>query len=280
MPELPEVELIRRGLLENLKGSEFLGVEVYEPSLVIIEGNRQEKAEFCEEYLNRNLKGKKLKDALRKGKLIALEFEDELFLLFHLKMTGSLVLTKEPLPSEKHERLRFFFSSHVLSFSDKRKFGFVELLNSDSLKKRFNNLGKDALNDITSVEELKSVLTGRKTEIKKLLLDQTKISGIGNAYASEILYEAGILPLRAAGSLNDSEVIALYRAMKKKLDEGIKSGGLTLRDFKDSSGKKGRFQEKLAVYSRQGKACKRCGFLVKKVKHSGRSTYFCPSCQK
>lgn len=280
MPELPEVELIRRGLLENLKGNVLLKTEVYEPYLVVLNKKRQESAEYCEDYLNRNLKGKTVTDITRKGKLIAIQFDDDVSLLFHLKMTGSLVLKRDLHPVERYERVRFFFSNFILSFSDKRKFGFVELLPRDLLVERFGKLGRDALNELLSPDELKAIVRSSRMEIKKLLMDQTRISGIGNAYASEILHEAGILPTRSARSLNESEINALFQAIKNKLRQGIESGGLTLRDFRDSSGKEGRFQEKLAVYSREGEACSKCGFKIRKIRHSGRSTFFCPSCQK
>ncbi len=281
MPELPEVEIVRRQLESSLVGRIFREIIVSEPYSVIISGRRSDNALDAQKQLKSVFSEKELKSIQRKGKILILDFGD-VFLVVHLKMTGRLLLEDPFSPPKKYERLRILFSGNIaLVFEDKRKFGYFRVLPSiESLRKRLKNYGPDALKDLSSEKELRKLLKTRKKAIKRVLVDQNILSGIGNAYADEILFEARINPFRRASELSDSEVKRLFLAIKKKLEEGIRTGGLTLRDYVDSHGKRGSFQEGLKVYGREGKGCIHCGKVISREKSGGRSTYFCQRCQK
>lgn len=283
MPELPEVEIIRRTLQEKVSGKKIVGVSVYDPSVLVLNKKRFKDREKVEKFLKKHLIGFQINQILRKGKYLFFSLNNQFDVLFHLKMTGKLSIRdffNETTDEFKYLRLLISLDSFELLFFDKRKFGYIEVLSKEEKEKKLEMLGKDALLEINSPFVLEEILKKEKRALKKVLLDQTRIAGIGNVYADEILYKAGISPLRPANSLKKAEISRLYKAMKEKLNLGISAGGLTLRDYENPLGEKGKFQEMLEVYRRKDEGCKKCGSRILKTKLSGRSTYFCPSCQR
>jgi formamidopyrimidine-DNA glycosylase len=282
LPELPEVELIRIGIEKNLLNQKLLRIHVNEPFSVLCNGSRMKDREYAEKVLNGILRGKILKKCQRKGKLLILGFNEEIYLTIHLKMTGNLIIESySEGENQKHRRIIFEFEKEKMIFKDVRKFGYVEVISGiENLEKKLHALGPDALTELSDTKMLKFQLQRSSMPIKKFLLAQNYISGIGNAYADEILFEAGISPKKPANTLSYSEIRKLFKAIKTKLEEGISSGGLTLRDYRNLYGNRGRFQERLNVYNRLGQSCSKCGSSIERIKISGRSSFFCSSCQK
>jgi formamidopyrimidine-DNA glycosylase len=281
MPELPEVELIRRAIQAKLIGKRLISIQVIEPYSILFQGQRLQNKLDAEELFAKTLIGRSIDRVERRGKYIVFFFTD-FALIVHLKMTGSLILRHEccnPLES-RFLRVSLIFEDVALDFYDVRKFGFLEITSIEKATKKISRLGPDALEDLCDPDQLGNLLKQSRKELKKFLLDQQKIAGIGNAYADEILFEAGLSPLRPANSLTQEEVRVLFETIKKKLEEGIESGGLTLRNYVNAFGKPGGFREKLKVYGRAGLDCVRCGQKIEKTKASGRSIHYCPSCQR
>lgn len=280
MPELPEVEIVRQILEKELLGENILSVSVFDPFVVLIQGRRQKTKQFSEDYLNKRLSGKKVKNVLRKGKLLFLELDSGVYLTFHLKMTGSIIVARRKPKRGKHLRITIKFKEKYLQFYDVRRFGYVEVCTEEDLKKKLSKMGPDALYELDSSEELYKMLSRSHLSVKKFLLDQSKIAGIGNAYADEILYEARILPFREASKISRDEAKRLFLAIKRKLQEGIEKGGLTIRNYRNAYGKEGSFQNHLLVYGKAGNPCISCGSTIVKSSIGGRSTHFCSRCQK
>lgn len=276
MPELPEVETIRRGLEKNFVGKKFSDLEILSSKSFIGDP--------------KILIDKKIKLISRQGKQIVIHLSDNHLLIIHLKMTGQLIV---PLSSKgdnrgilypnKHTRLIFTFSDHSkLFFNDLRKFGWIRLIESKDLPDLQKNLGIDLLDKNFSLDYFFSELKKSKKPIKSVLLDQTKFAGIGNIYASEALFLAKINPLKPADKISFSEAKKLYSSVLKVIRESIKHGGSTARDkgYLQSTGKPGTHQNYFRVYQREGESCFNCKGVVKRIKISGRSTFYCPSCQK
>lgn len=200
--------------------------------------------------------------------------------MVHMKMTGSLIFNAKKSLLKPYLRVILSFENDELGFYDIRKFGYLEITSHFKAWQKLGRLGLDALNELKDAEDLFKLLRSSRKELKKFLLDQHKIAGIGNAYADEILYESGLSPFRPANSLSKQEAVILLNAIKKKLKQGIASGGLTIRNYVNASGRPGNFQEKLMVYGKAGSDCKRCGNRIIRVKFSGRSTHYCSGCQR
>lgn len=253
MPELPELETIVRGL-RALVGAELIGYEALDPKIA------------------RGLEGLTLPNGIlgvrRRGKYIILQLCGQL-LIVHLRLTGRLILSDRPLDGA---RLHLFSSKGVLSLEDRRGFATVEI--ADRFRKE---LGPEPFGDLSW---LRGALRGSRRPIKLWLLDQRNIAGIGNIYASEILFRAGIDPRRAAGSLGPEEVERLAEAIPALLSEAIAAGGTTFSDYRDSQGRPGSFQASLKVYRRAGKPCPNCGAPIQRISLGGRSTFLCPRCQR
>lgn len=298
MPELPEVETIRRDLVQHIKGESIKNAKLITSKTV------RNQAVFFVNYL----KNRKVKDITRRGKLLVFELEhkrgekENKFMLIHLKMTGQLIFVKGKnslagghslsdksfekaiggaLPN-KHTRVIFYFSSSsILFFNDLRRFGYVEIVDKKKLDKiLLENYGPEPLTLGLTVDYLQNIFKNRTANIKSILLNQKLIAGLGNIYVDEALFLAKIKPERLGKSLGKDEIKRLHHAINNVIEKAIYNRGTTFNNYVDSQGKKGGFVSFLQVYGRGNKACYRCGELIKKVKLAGRGTHYCPNCQK
>jgi formamidopyrimidine-DNA glycosylase len=270
MPELPEVETIRRSLLPLAVGARITNVTVRERRL-----RRRIASDFEERVRDRCIR-----DIRRRGKYLLFDLEPSATLLVHLGMSGALELRARGLPTRPHDHLRIALDTGAdLVFNDPRRFGLVRL-GDDSNFAELHNVGPDPLSEHWSAEHLRALTRHRRLPIKNLLMDQRAIGGIGNIYASEMLYRAGIRPRRRAGTLTRRELEALTVAMQAVLNEALQLGGSSISDFRDGTGRPGHFQLRLAVYQREGQPCLRCASAIKRLVLSGRSSFYCPRCQR
>ena len=266
MPELPEVETIVRELRRYILGKTVAAVRLFWPRSV--EGSAVE--------FRRRLKGMTIAALFRRGKYIGLESADGTFFTIHLRMTGKLVL-ELAAADRKHLRVQFtFLDGTTLHFVDVRKFGRMRLwpCRGESCPE----LGPEPLRRATVLAALHGLKTARP--IKSVLLDQTILAGIGNIYADEALFAAGIHPRRPASGLNDKEIESLSRSVPHVLHAAISRRGTTLRNYRTVEDRSGENQEHLNVYGRAGQSCFTCGTSIEKIRISGRSSHFCPRCQK
>lgn len=273
MPELPEVESIRLSLAKHALGRKILDVNVlWAPAAVSLPGK-----DFTE-----LLKERVIESAGRRGKYLLIHLSGYLTMIIHFRMTGRLVYYPEKQPIAKHTHIVFILDEGELHYSDTRKFGRVQLVSTHKALKvpSLAKLGPEPLDEDFTFAEFGHCLGPKKKNIKASLLDQTVIAGLGNIYADEALFRAGIYPGKDTNSLKVSEVILLYNSICEVLTEGIEAGGTSFRDYRDADGKKGSFQQNLMVYGRGGKTCNKCGELLAKEKIAGRTTVYCPSCQK
>ncbi len=270
MPELPEVEIIKRGLEKELVGQKLRKIEI-----------------FNSDYIFKNAKnintltGTKLTSIERKGKYLIFLFEKE-FLLFHLSLTGFFLLNFQDnvfKQQEKHLILGFDFERHKLSYFDIRKFGKIKKGNIRDISniKELKELGKDAME--ISFDEFRTILSRKNRNIKNLLMDQKIISGLGNIYANELLFRAKINPFKFSKDLKEEEIEKLFFEMKKLLEEAIELGGSSIRNYVDVKGRKGRFQEKFLVYGKRNQPCSECGRPIRYKKIGQRGTFYCDNCQ-
>lgn len=267
MPELPEVETIRRQAQRLLVGQTIKQVEVKRAS--IVRGDLG------------MLAGRKISAVRRFAKLLVLDFSGGWSLAIHLKMTGRLAVFANPGGFFPHTHVVFTLSNgKFLTFSDMRRFGYVQMVRTDKVAdlKFVKSLAKEPLSELT-LSDFASLLSRSHRPIKLLLLDQTKIAGIGNIYDCEALWTARIHPLRPANSLIQSEIKRLLAAIEMVLTEGIKRGGASDNTYRDLHGEKGHYQDYFKVYQQQGKPCKRDGTPIKRIALGGRGTFFCPRCQ-
>ncbi len=273
MPELPEVETIKRSLEKKLLGTVITEVKIYLPKVIRL----QTQNAFIQQ-----IAGKKIIGLGRRGKYLLIHLSENLTLVIHLRMTGRLVYTP-PCTPEKHTHAVFVLDSGFeLHFNDTRQFGKIILSPSNELDAvpGLKDLGIEPLDENFDKNVFRRDLRRRRAKIKSLLLDQTFIAGLGNIYVDEALHRARINPQRIAASLKPREVTNLYHAIRKVLREGIKNRGTTFRDYVDGDGRMGNYQGLLRVYSREGQPCLNCETEIKRMKLSGRSSYFCPRCQK
>ncbi len=265
MPELPEVETVVRQLGPRLEGRTVRALEVYDSKLTLEREPR--------------LAGRPVEQVLRVGKQAALGLggPEPLWLVVHLRMTGRLIWEDQPGERDRHLRARLRLDRGAVAFLDSRRFGTLRLVSS---LREVWPAGLDPFAPEFDREELARLLHGSLTPIKPWLLRQDRLVGIGNIYASEILFEAGIDPHRRAGELRPEEVPALYRSIIAILLLAIDFNGTTFSDYQDASGRAGAFQELLAVYGREGRPCRRCPGTVQRIVQAQRSTFFCPCCQR
>jgi len=271
MPELPEVETIRRRLAPLVEGRTLRTLDVLD-------------AKWC-----RPLHPRELRDALegrvverlsRRGKYLIWEAQDEVYLLMHLRMTGTVLY--DPPPTTLYTRVRFELDDgHELTFCDPRRFGTGELALGYPALEEFldERLGVEPLGSDFTTEHLYLQTRKRRTPIKALLLDQRRVAGVGNIYANEALFRARIHPLRSAGVLKRRQVAALRDAIVASLEAGLGAGGASIDDFRHPDGVKGAFQDEFLVHSREGEPCTICGTPVRKFVAAGRGTYACEKCQ-
>jgi len=266
MPELPEVETIKRELKQALIGKKITGVIVNNPTVI-----REPKRE---DFI-RALRGATIKNILRKAKVLILEFSNGKSLVIHLRMTGQLVYPGD----NKKSRVTFKLSGgKMLDFNDQRLFAQLRLLDDWRSLKFIQNLGPEPFE--LSLGQFNNMLASKKTKIKPLLMDQAFISGIGNLYAAESLFKAKIHPGRPAQSLSGKEKEALFKKIQEVLREAIRHGGSSVDDYVRLSGKSGGYARYHKVYARQEKPCFICRTPIKRINLGGRGTYFCPRCQR
>jgi formamidopyrimidine-DNA glycosylase len=274
MPELPEVETVRRTLEPKLAGLKFTDVQILMPKVI----KTPDLEHFKEIILD-----KKISKINRRGKYLLLHLSEKYILLVHLRMTGRLTYSEKDAPVAKHTHVIFTLSDGCqLRFNDTRQFGRLWLVPTASLEdlSGFKDLGVEPLDEQFTRDYLKKELRRRHTRIKPLLLDQTFIAGLGNIYTDEALHRAKINPERLATTLTPREIAHLYRAIREVLQEGIENRGTTVRDFIDGNGRAGSYQKLLRVYSREGEPCPNCNRNIVRKKVGGRSSYYCPFCQK
>jgi formamidopyrimidine-DNA glycosylase len=270
MPELPEVETIVRGLDRLLRGKTIASATVMMAKIVSPEPPRFEEA----------LRGEQIASVGRRGKMVVVELTSRRCLLVHLRMTGRLIVqeacARDPEPYTK-VLLRYTDDSR-LCFADIRQFGRMRLVEPED--KWASDVGIEPLSEEFSVEWLATLLRGRTTPIKVFLLDQRHVAGLGNIYACEALWEAGIPPSRPAGSISREGRQHLHAAIRDVLERAITLRGTSIDDYVDAEGAKGGFQNQLKVYGRDGQPCLRCGRMVQRIVLAQRGTWWCPGCQK
>jgi len=274
VPELPEVETIRRRLEPGLVGRTFEHVEIVDPRLTRPEPPEVVAAE---------LQGERVHGLGRRGKYLIVEFESGRHLLIHLRMTGNV---QHPaaggFDADPYRRavVRLDDGSDV-AYRDVRRFGTWELLEPGELEDYFaaRRLGGEPLDRAFTTASLERAFANRRAPVKAALLDQRAAAGVGNIYADEALWRARIHPLRPAGSLSRKELAALRTALRQVLQTGIARQGATLRDYRAPDGAQGSMQDRFRVYGRAGEPCPRCGAPIDKIRAGGRGTWFCSACQ-
>ncbi len=271
MPELPEVETTKRGIAAALIGQSITSVWYSGKNL---------RYPVSQELLS--LSGIKITDVTRRAKYLVISLENQCHLLFHLGMSGMMRLQTAPYQAIKHDHLLVQIASGIcLVFHDPRRFGCVLWVEGDvNQHPMVKKLGPEPLGPTFNASYLKQQAAQKKVSVKSFIMNNDVVVGVGNIYASEALFQAGIHPHRQAHRISKTRYQALVNSIQKVLREAIKAGGTTLKDFHDSQGKPGYFQQELLVYGRENKPCVRCQINVKKVKTGQRSTYFCPQCQR
>jgi formamidopyrimidine-DNA glycosylase len=284
VPELPEVETIRRQLEPELRGRRVEELEVLDPRWTRPVAPRK---------LERRVGGRKIVALRRRGKYLLLDLEQGVTLVMHLRMTGNLLLVDEgdlvapPASSDllpvgdPYLRARFVLDDgRELRFSDARRFGEAFLLPTERVEERFSGrLGIEPLSKEFTAGAIERIAAGRRAPLKSFLLDQTGIAGLGNIYADEALFRAELHPLSPAGSMRRAHAEALREGVIETLLAGIGGGGASIDDYLDSRGRRGSMQDEFLVHTREGRPCPRCGTAIRRILVAGRSTYFCPNCQ-
>lgn len=275
MPELPEVETVRRGLQTALAGRQITAVRILRPESVAY----PQPALF-----SRLLSGRRFLNAERRGKYLIFRLSEDTDLVSHLRMSGRFLLVARQANAEPHWRVRMQLDNDEdLVFEDMRVFGRLWLISTGEdvlqIVSGLKSLGVEPLDNL-EVAYLKQSFNGKKQSIKTALLDQTIIAGIGNIYADESLFLSGIHPLRHAGSLKPADLQKLVPSIQQVLATSLKQGGTTLRNYTNHEGINGNYQHKAYVYGRHGLPCRLCKTPIERIKIAGRSSHFCPRCQK
>ena len=287
MPELPEVEIVRQSLDKKIKQKKV--------KKVIIR-NRNLRIKIPSKF-NKVLENEVIKKVSRFSKYLIINLSNNKYCLIHLGMSGTIHLINlknknyfsnlsfynSPFLPQKHNHIEIIFDKFKIIYNDPRRFGFFQLIkNSKSLKKRFIHLGPEPFDKRFNIKYFTHYVKNKKKNIKDLLIDQKFVSGIGNIYASEILYSSKINPFTPAKNLKKSQLKKIIKNSKEILNRAIKEGGSTIRDFKNTTGDIGQFQKKFRVYGRDKKNCKRlnCVGTIDKIIQSNRSTFYCKICQK
>jgi formamidopyrimidine-DNA glycosylase len=291
MPELPEVETIRRQLEPEITGRRILEAEILDERWTRPEPPRE---------VERAIGGRTIEAVERRGKYLLLRLEGDRTLAMHLRMTGNLLLDTDRSEDGRDPRrlggerlyegspeLRYLRAQlrldggRRLLFTDPRRFGHAVVLRDHELDEYFAaRLGIEPLSDSLSAEELCRLAAGRRAPLKSFLLNQLGVAGIGNIYADEALHRAELHPLSPAGSMKSEDCERLRLGIVEALEAGLRSGGASIDDYRDARGEQGAMQEEFLVHTREGKPCPRCGAEIRRIVVGGRSTYFCPSCQR
>lgn len=272
MPELPEVETVVRELNSELALPETLN------QVTLLRGDLRNK------FPRRKLEGfvgRKLKGIVRRSKYLLFEFEGEGGILSHLGMTGHWRVDCEKFEQRTHDHIRLHFQSgHVLIYNDPRRFGFFDVYENPQTHKLLKDIGPEPFSEDFNATYLKTTLKKRSGPIKNLLMNQHIVAGVGNIYASEVLFRAGVRPTRPGGRVSLEECAKIVEYVRLVLQESITHGGSSFDDFRHVSGESGQFQDRFQVYDRHNQECVKCGRKISKKVQAGRSTYWCVSCQK
>ncbi|MDQ6780086.1 MAG: bifunctional DNA-formamidopyrimidine glycosylase/DNA-(apurinic or apyrimidinic site) lyase [Candidatus Eremiobacteraeota bacterium] len=268
MPELPEVETIARDLAPRLRGQRIRHVQ----------HDRQPPVFDRHSLPPRRLVGRTIVDVGRAGKFVVLRLEGDLRLAVHLRMTGQLLFLAAKAPLRYSRAVLDLESGAALVFADTRKFGRMRIFTGDPAASL--TIGIDPFDRRLDAAHLTALTRGRKTPVKVWLLDQKRLGGVGNIYASEALYDAGIRPKRAVGRLSGAERSRLLVSLRRILRKAIRHRGSSVDDYVDAAGLQGSFQNKLAVYGRAGMKCRRCSTPIRRIVLAQRGTFYCPSCQR
>ena len=287
MPELPEVETVRRGLSPVLDGARLARVEARRPDL---------RFPLPDGFVQR-LTGARIGEMSRRAKYLLAPLDRGDVLVMHLGMSGRFEIASAmarqrpgefhyaPSADEKHAHV-VFHTEHgeTVTYFDPRRFGYMDLIAAEALDEHpwFKGLGPEPLGEEFTAAHLKAEFDGRKQSVKATLLDQRVVAGLGNIYVCEALYRAGISPERAAGALKPKALVGLVEIIRQVLVEAIEVGGSTLRDYAAADGALGYFQHRFKAYGREGEPCltPRCGGVIARIVQGGRSTFFCPMCQR
>ena len=288
MPELPEVEVVRRSLNELIAGLKINKVTIYDKNLRYKISKKFKKA----------IQGQKIISIFRRGKFLLIALKNKNLILIHLGMTGKILIKKNSYKStiftdyyfdkkiiKKHNHLKIKFSDSVdLIYNDIRKFGFLKILSNKNFQvnRHISKLGPEPLSSDFNFNYLKNQCKKKYISIKNFIMDQKNISGLGNIYANEILFLSSINPKKMTYKLLDEQILKIISSTKKILTKAIQLGGSSIKDFNSISGKKGDFQNKFKVYNRANKSClkPKCDGSIKKIYISNRSTFYCQKCQK
>ena len=287
MPELPEVEVVKRSLEKKILNLKVKRVRINDFNLRY----------KVDKYKIALLKGKKIKKIERRSKFLIFEISSNLIMLIHLGMTGKFFFINRAKKkfktsfyynldkNEKHDRIIFYLQNNQkLIYNDVRKFGFIKLYKSKEYKdiSHLKNLGPEPLSKYWNLKYFQKYILNRNRNIKSILMDQKFISGLGNIYVNEILFLSRIMPYRKIKTLKNFEIIKIVKNTKKVLKNSIKMGGSSIKDFSSDNGKMGEFQQRLKVYGRKGEKCSNvdCTRSILKTFITNRATFFCKRCQK
>jgi formamidopyrimidine-DNA glycosylase len=272
MPELPEVETIRRQLAPHLKSRTIVDVEILDPRWT---------RPIAPNEVSEQLRGATIEELGRRGKYLVWALSDDRHLLMHLRMTGTLLL--DPAVDPPHTRVRFVLDDgHRLVYVDPRRFGTGHVLFGTPARDAYlaERLGVEPFTSEFTAEHLRGIAQGRTAPVKAFMLDQKRIAGVGNIYADEALFRARIHPLRPAGRLTSSDWGRMREAIEGALAAGIEAKGASIDDFRHVDGARGSFQDRFLVHTRAGEPCPRCGRPIRKIVVAGRGTYVCEGCQR
>lgn len=263
VPELPEVETIRRELIPFVEGQRICSVEILDGRFALPV---------------KNIEGRSVGACLRRGKYLFFLLSGGVTLLVHLGMTGKLLYSLEEM-NHPYVRAMFILENGMLYFTDIRTFGKLALLDRMEMVERWRRLGVDPLSHGFRRDTFYALSSKTKARVKDFLLDQRRVSGLGNIYACEVLFRAGIHPERPACTLTENEAEVLYNVIGVVLQEALKGGGTTIRDYRKSDAREGSFQRELCVYGREGDPCPVCGKHIQRQVFSSRSSFYCSTCQ-
>lgn len=273
MPELPEAETIVRGLRASVLGQTIRRVEVLRPDIL-----RQPKAEFV-----KRVRGHCILDVARRGKKVLIRLDGDRLIVVNLGMTGRLLQFPAVPRGERrpgHPAVRFRFEGPgLLIFDDTRRFGSVEALTDSEWQTRSAGMGPEPLDATYRAQHLFEGLQRSRAPVRSWLLDQKRIAGVGNIYANEALYLAGVHPRREARDVHRREAVALHRSIRRVLRDAIRAGGTTIRDYRNAEGERGEYARRLYVYGRDGEPCLKCRTQVQRTVFANRSAFHCPACQ-
>ena len=283
MPELPEVETVRRGLLPAMEGVRIVGADV----------NRPDLRWPLPTNLAERLTGTTVDRLRRRSKYILADLSSGETLILHLGMSGRILVSGDPVgrfhhdhpAPEKHDHVVFHMANGArITFNDARRFGAMDLAPTESVEDHvlLRGLGPEPFGNAFSETYLVNALKGKRTPVKSALLDQRLVAGLGNIYVCEVLHRAGISPARHAGRISATRVASLVPLVRDVLTDAIDAGGSSLRDYRQADGELGYFQHTFRVYDREGEPCRKdaCDGRIARIVQSGRSSFYCPKCQR